>query len=49
MTLIWPCAFDGCASLTDVYYSGSETDWANIEIDNYNQPLLNAKIHFEAN
>ena len=42
-------AFDGCTTLTDVYYSGTKEQWDNINIDtryDSNAPLLNATIHF---
>ncbi len=39
--------FKGCAALTDVYYSGSEEEWAKIQIGDYNEPLLNAQIHYD--
>lgn len=39
-------AFDGCTSLTDVYYGGTEEEWANINISTGNTPLENAQIHF---
>ncbi len=39
-------AFFGCDSLTDVYYGGSETDWSKIYIDDYNQSITNATIHY---
>ena len=39
-------AFYGCSSMTNVYYSGSEEDWNEIEIGKYNDPLLNAEIHY---
>lgn len=39
-------AFYNCKSLTDVYYSGTEEQWNKIEFDEYNEELLNAKIHF---
>lgn len=42
-------AFASCDGLTDVYYAGSEEDWANIEIVDYgNDPLLNANIHYNS-
>ena len=47
-------AFDYSYSLKDVYYGGSESDWANISIynnkdDDYdNEPLLNATIHYNS-
>ena len=39
-------AFSGCSSLTDVYYTGSEEDWAKISIGDYNSSLTNATIHY---
>ena len=42
-------AFMECDSLTDVYYGGTEAQWAAIEINNnqnYNDALLNATIHY---
>ena len=40
--------FWNCDSLTDVYYAGSAEEWANIDISNGNDPLLNANIHFNS-
>ncbi len=40
-------AFYGCSSLTDVYYGGTEEQWKAVEIEIYNEPLINAIIHFE--
>ena len=45
VTRIGDSAFSGCSSLTDVYYGGTETDWAKITIANGNQDLLNATLH----
>ena len=45
-TSIGSCAFDRCASLKDVYYGGTEDEWSGIGIDEGNDPLLNASIHF---
>lgn len=49
-------AFYGCVNLTDVYYAGSEADWAKVSINtdgalgattgNGNQRLLSAKMHY---
>ena len=39
-------AFEGCDALTDVYYGGSQAQWAKVSIGGYNEPLLNAQIHF---
>ena len=35
-----------CKSLTDVYYSGSKSDWDNIDIGVDNEYLTNANIHY---
>ena len=35
-------------SLTDVYYSGSQAEWESINIGSYNDPLLNATIHYNS-
>ncbi|MCR4586022.1 MAG: leucine-rich repeat protein, partial [Lachnospiraceae bacterium] len=41
-------AFNGCTSLTDVYYSGTEEDWKKINIQGSgNDLLLGADIHFK--
>lgn len=39
-------AFYDCRNLTDVYYSGTKEQWQKISIGEYNEPLLNATIHF---
>lgn len=39
-------AFGGCESLQDVYYDGSEEDWQNIYIDEDNEILEEAKMHY---
>lgn len=41
-------AFRHCNSLTDVYYSGTEDEWATIEIAKGNDLLLNATIHYNS-
>ncbi len=46
VTLIGYYAFYDCTSLTDVYYSNTEEKWYNISIDSDNNPLLNARIHY---
>ena len=45
VTSIGNWAFYGCSSLTDVYYGGTETDWAKTIIGNGNEDLLNATLH----
>ena len=39
-------AFDYCAALRDVYYSGSEAEWAAVSVGTGNDELLNAALHF---
>lgn len=39
-------AFEFCFALEDVYYLGNEKEWNKIEIDEVNNWLLNADIHF---
>ena len=39
-------AFFRCDRLKDVYYEGSEEDWKNIEIEDGNDDLLSANIHY---
>ncbi|MBQ4645256.1 MAG: leucine-rich repeat protein [Clostridia bacterium] len=41
-------AFYDCDSLTDVYYSNTEEKWYDISIDSDNDPLLNARIHYNS-
>ena len=46
ITSIADNAFEGCTSLTDVYYDGKKDDWDEISIGTGNSYLLNATIHF---
>ena len=39
-------AFSGCESLMDVYYPGTEEEWASIAVGSNNTCLTNAVIHF---
>lgn len=41
-------AFRECNNLKDVYYIGSQKQWEQIQIAEYNEPLLNAAIHFNS-
>ena len=41
-------AFHDCTSLTDVYYSGTEEQWNNIYIGEYNDCLTSANIHYNS-
>jgi len=49
VTEIQEYAFSECSGLKDVYYSGTEAQWRQIQIHNDwddNAPLLNATIHY---
>ena len=48
VTCIRQYAFDQCTSLTDVYYTGNAEEWNGIEIDNDNEYLTNATIHYNS-
>ncbi len=41
-------AFDGCSALTDVYYGGTQSQWFDVEIGQYNNALLSATMHYSA-
>ena len=45
-TLIEDSAFAYCFLLSDVYYTGSEAEWAAITVGAGNEYLLNANIHY---
>lgn len=46
VTAIGEDAFSYCKSLTDVYYTGREEEWENIEISSGNESLTDATIHY---
>ena len=46
VTSIGTYAFSDCYNLTDVYYTGSESDWAQMAIGSNNSHLTNATIHY---
>ena len=46
VTYIGDLAFSGCESLNTVYYRGSEAEWNEIEIREYNDDLEDAEIVF---
>lgn len=49
VTSIGDGAFNLCDSLTDIYYQGTEAQWAAITIsETYNAPLEAATVHFNA-
>ena len=39
-------AFRGCSGLTDVYYGGTMQDWIKLDVDDGNEALLKANIHY---
>lgn len=49
VTSIGDYAFINCDSLTDVYYSGSNKQWAAIQIGAGNDSLTGASIHYNFN
>jgi hypothetical protein len=49
VTAISDYAFIYCDGITDVYYSGTEEEWAAIAIGKHNDPILNATLHFNSN
>ena len=46
ITSIGEYAFFGCPNLKDVYYDGSKEDWNEILIEENNEELINATIHY---
>ena len=46
VTTIADMAFTSCTNLSDVYYTGSEDEWASIIIGSMNNELINATIHY---
>ena len=48
VTRIGASSFYNCNNLTDVYYSGTETEWNAISIGARNEPLTTANIHFNS-
>ena len=39
-------AFENCTNITEVFYEGSESEWANLPIAAGNDPLKNAQVYF---
>ncbi len=39
-------AFDDCDKLTDVYFDGTREEWKNVRINENNDCLLNARMHY---
>lgn len=48
VTSIGDMAFSWCNKLTDVYYSGTESEWNAITIGDENDCLTNATIHYNS-
>ncbi len=48
ITLIDEDAFAYCYNLKDVYFTGTEEQWKSISIDDYNDRLINATIHYNS-
>lgn len=48
VTKIGWSAFGNCTSLTDVYYTGTQAEWDAITIDNENDVLKTATVHYES-
>ncbi len=46
LTSIGKFVFEFCFDISDVYYNGTEAQWDEITIEECNDPLLNATIHF---
>lgn len=46
VTSVGSNGFSSCSSLQDVYYNGTEEEWNDVKIGTYNDPLINATIHF---
>ena len=48
VTVIQTLTISNCPKLKDIYYTGSEEEWNQIEIWEDNQELLSATIHFNS-
>ena len=46
LTNIGDGAFTECWNLTDIYYSGTQADWSDVDINLDNECLTNATIHY---
>ncbi len=46
ITEIGANTFSTSSNITDVYYTGSAKQWSEVVIKDYNDPILNAKIHY---
>lgn len=41
-------AFENCTNITEVFYEGSESEWAALPISAGNDPLKNAQVYFNS-
>lgn len=41
-------AFEKCTNITEVFYEGSESEWAELPISAGNDPLKNAQVYFNS-
>lgn len=48
VTSVGSYAFDGCSALSDVYYSGSESDWNAVTVNANNDPIEGAVMHYNS-
>ena len=48
LTYIASYTFDGCDAIADVYYSGTEEEWKEIQIGRYNDILYHTTIHYNS-
>ena len=46
VTRIGYYAFTNCDKLNDVFYCNSEAEWKAISVENYNDELINAAVHY---
>ena len=48
IAMIEKYAFDGCSSLKDIYFSGTEEEWQDLHIDEKNEVLSTAAVHYNS-
>lgn len=46
ITEIGASTFSNSSNITDIYYTGSQKQWSEIVIKDFNEPILNATVHF---
>lgn len=45
---VYEMAFEGCDAITDIYYAGTESEWASVNIGNRNGTLKEATLHYSS-